>query len=76
LSGSENEVLEADDSTSFKQSGTNEDAQGNDEEMVSLKEPAFEEEQVPEKNVSEHQEVLSQSNDGMSEQEVEQKQET
>ncbi|MFP3441609.1 hypothetical protein R0K18_28155, partial [Pantoea sp. SIMBA_133] len=28
------------------------------------------------KNVSEHQEVLSQSNDGMSEQEVEQKQET
>ena len=76
LSGSENEVLEADDSTSFRQSGTHEDAQGNDEERVSLKEPAFEEERVPENNVSEQQEVLSQSKDGMSEQEVEQKQET
>ncbi|WP_237438532.1 DNA translocase FtsK [Pseudalkalibacillus hwajinpoensis] len=76
LSRSENEVLEADDSTSFKQSGTHEDAQENDKEMVSLKEPAFEEERVPENNVSEQQEVLWQSNDGMSEQEVEQEQET
>ena len=76
LIGSENEILEVDDSTSFNQSGTHEHANGNDEEIESLKEPTFEEEREPEDNFSEQQQVLTQSEDDISEQEVEQKQET